>query len=494
MSYTIKRCSRITLYCVLLLTITACTSPFGPSSTSEPPIIYSGTSEHVTVDITKTIGSLPAGFLGFSYEASTLPETTSFNALQGNLVTLYHLLGQGNIRIGGNSVDRDTFWQPGNLQIPTWASAIITYPDIDRLALFARRTGWHIELAVNLGHLNTSDIRSEASYAEAALGQKLTALECGNEPNDFGNDLRPANYSYALYKIDFLACANAIGDIAPLAGPDTAGASFIPQFAHDESGRVVMLTQHAYTLSQCGKQTASVGELLSPSSDQSELDQVMDTLNATRDAHLPLRIDESNSVNCGGISGISDTYASALWAIDDLLLMAEAGVAGVNFHGGLELCSGHDGLAGSYTPLCASTSANLRKGIFAPQPLYYGMLFSSLLGSGHFYPVNVSTSRNLTAYALHEKDGKNRIMLIEKDSPGATPANVTVQFGQASGQAQVLHLNGSALNSNQDINIQGATVSQNGTFIPGPPDLVQGQHGTYVIHMPAGSAALVTLP
>src|SRR5205807_5734988 len=47
---------------------------------------------------------------------------------------------------------------------------------------------------------------------------------------------------------------------------------------------------------------------------------------------VPFRVDEMNSVACGGKRGVSDTFASALWALDTLLEMARIGADGVNIH------------------------------------------------------------------------------------------------------------------------------------------------------------------
>ena len=44
------------------------------------------------------------------------------------------------------------------------------------------------------------------------------------------------------------------------------------------------------------------------------------------------RIDEMNSVACGGKAGVSDTFASALWALDALFAVARSGADGVNIH------------------------------------------------------------------------------------------------------------------------------------------------------------------
>ena len=45
-----------------------------------------------------------------------------------------------------------------------------------------------------------------------------------------------------------------------------------------------------------------------------------------------VRVDEMNSVTGGGVSGVSDTFASALWALDTLFEFDQAGVSGVNVH------------------------------------------------------------------------------------------------------------------------------------------------------------------
>ena len=56
---------------------------------------------------------------------------------------------------------------------------------------------------------------------------------------------------------------------------------------------------------------------------------------AVRLAHragLPFRLTELNSVTCGGVEGVSDTFATALWAPDALFELLRAGVDGVNVH------------------------------------------------------------------------------------------------------------------------------------------------------------------
>jgi hypothetical protein len=172
-----------------------------------------------------------------------------------------------------------------------------------------------------------------------------------------------------------------------------------------------------------------------------------------------------------------------------MLLMAQHGIAGVNFHGGLSQCQ-----AGSYTPLCATSAANLKGNIFTVQPIYYGILLASLIGPGQFLPVTVSTSSNITAYAVRGSDDKTRVVLIEKDDAASGLVNITLKDSSKSGTAQVLNLTGTSLTSSKGVAIQGATVDQNGHFTPGAPDPIQGKSGSYTIPLKSGSAALITLP
>ena len=51
-----------------------------------------------------------------------------------------------------------------------------------------------------------------------------------------------------------------------------------------------------------------------------------------RAAGVPAVISEANSVSCGGKSGVSDTNASAVWALRFVLAAVETGFAEVNFH------------------------------------------------------------------------------------------------------------------------------------------------------------------
>lgn len=69
---------------------------------------------------------------------------------------------------------------------------------------------------------------------------------------------------------------------------------------------------------------------------------------------------ECNTVSQGGKIGVSNVFASALWALDYMWSVALSNGVGVNFHGGS---------ISKYAPIVVD-----EKGIPTPRPIYYAML------------------------------------------------------------------------------------------------------------------------
>jgi hypothetical protein len=64
--------------------------------------------------------------------------------------------------------------------------------------------------------------------------------------------------------------------------------------------------------------------------------QFIPQIEAADRAGIPLIIGETNSVSCGGRSGLSDTFGAALWAVDYVLLAASLGLQKIFFHLGAQ--------------------------------------------------------------------------------------------------------------------------------------------------------------
>lgn len=417
----------------------------------------------VTVNASgRALGEISNQYIGLSFESDTLNSGKFANV--GDLPVLLRNIGDSDLRFGGNSVDTSfTGITPGALA---------------GLASLAKASGWTVLYSENLGKFDAARVTADAKAVQAALGGSLFAFACGNEPDVFsGNGIRPQSYGERDYLRQAAACYAAIhagAPSAPLEGPDTAAApKWLAEYALKEAGIVSVLGQHYYPLG-CewrGKSPSELADmLLSPNLASQEIKTFDSASGDAKTAASQLRITETNSACNGGVPGVSDSYVAALWVIDYLLTGAEHGVDGMNFHGGLSTsCEG-------YTPLC-----QVEPNEYAAQPIYYGMLFTHLMGTGQLLPVTVSTSsspgqvsapdRNVAAFAVRPLIGGGLRLILENLSQFQT--DVTLDVAGHSNTATVLHLTAPSLLATSGVQIQGATVAGNGAFEPGHPDSVQ---------------------
>jgi hypothetical protein len=424
----------------------------------------------------KVTGAISDQLIGLSVESSTLNNGYRYDDV-GNLAQLLRNLGSSVFRFGGNTAD--TSYTDDTPRI---------LAGIDRLA---KASGWSVIWTENLAEFNAARVTADARALTATLGSKLFAIACGNEPDMFVyGGTRPESYTADDYLAQEAACFQAIRQgaaHAPLAGPDTAwNPAWLAAFAAREAGQVAALDQHYYPLgcAQPGDNpTTLAAYLLSPALARTEAAHFNVFAAAARTARAPLMITETNSACDGGVHGLSNAYASALWAVDYLLTGAEHGVHGMNFHGGLNtLCAG-------YTVLCQVGIST-----YSPQPIYYGMLFTHLFRTGAFLPVKVSMSAragNIAAFAdKPSQPGSIRVMV---ENLSEYQARATLRLGAYRGAVSVLHLTGPSLLATSGVEIQGATVAANGSLTPGKPDVVQCGSDGCAIPIAPYSAVLVTL-
>jgi hypothetical protein len=415
----------------------------------------------------KGAGRLPASYLGLSFESGSTVNSGLLDTA-GNLPRLLENLGPGVLRFGGQSVDR------------TYSGA--SRSALSGLARLVRATGWTVIYTVNLGHFNAARVTADAAGVARYLGRHLLEIACGNEPDDYAHKgIRPATYTETDYLSEVRACIHAVRAGAPgvhIAGPDTFHVNWLASYAAAEKGTVSLLAEHLYSMNNCHGQAGTGATLLSSATAAREAAAIGAAAAAARIARVPLRMTETNSANCGGIKGVSNAYAAALWAANYLLTGAEHGASGMNFHGSLSTrCNG-------YTPLC---QVGTRK--FAAQPVYYGMLFTHLLGTGTL--LRVSSSGNIAAHAIRGGSGTVRV-LIENFS--ASAARISLRVSGVSGTATALYLTGPSLTATSGIRIQGARVQPDGAFKPGAASRLACRSGTCVVTMAALSAVIVTLP
>jgi hypothetical protein len=436
----------------------------------------------VSIDPTRPGFAIPNDFSGMSFEAHDLGETEYLAAQNTVLINLIKNLGQGYIRVGGNSVD-NTQWTNGPRSNNTPPNSMTT-TDIDRFFAFAAATGWKVLFGLNLSTGTPSEAASEASYLYRIGANQLADLEIGNEPDlysEFGQ--RPSSYTYSDFQQEFQSYVSAIKAIVPSAsfsGPTTAGNIYewlIP-FAQNEYNTVNLITQHFYQMGPPNNASVTVDSLLSVNNPH--LANLAKSIYSASEAHnLGYRISECNSVYNGGKDGVSNVFASALWAVDLMFTLAEQGCGGVNFHGGANAI---------YTPI-ADSSLNL-----IPRPLYYGMLYFSTASKGSVLPVATTSnaSINLTVHAVLGSNNSVNLSLINKDETKDAFVNITT--GSTLSTASILRLTASSLYATSGVSFGGSEVNPNGTWSSvAEENAAITSTGGCTVRVPAGSAVLVTM-
>jgi hypothetical protein len=401
-----------------------------------------------TVTVTKNaVGKVSRAYVGLSLESSTLNKDDRYDT-GGNLVRLLKNLGPGIMRFGGNSADLAAFTGIGS-------------ESRQGLARLTRASGWSVIYTENLGTFNASHVTSDARAVKSALGSKLFAFACGNEPDQFvASGVRQPPWTIGKYLPQAGRCYQAIRSgvaKAHLAGPDTTNTvAFFRPYAVSEKGLISDFSQHYYPLgcpSHPDTPATLVRTLLSSGFAAREATRFNGYAAETRMAGAPLIMSETNSACHSGITGVSNSYASALWVIDYLLTGAEHGVTEMNISTGLNSqCTG-------YTVFCKGNGYSYR-----PQPIYYGMLFTHLLGTGHIDQVRIaksSSSAHLTAFAVRAPGGGLRLMV---ENLSGVKAKVTLGVGRYRGKASILRLTGPSPLATSGVRIQGAAVGNSGSI------------------------------
>jgi hypothetical protein len=245
-----------------------------------------------------------------------------------------------------------------------------------------------------------------------------------------------------------------------------------------------MVTVHRYPLSGCTRHRSStayptIGRLLSPELAQGMAAALRPVIDAAHAAGLPLRMTELNSVNCGGRAGISNTFATALWAPDALFALLRAGVDGVNLHVRANTINAPFAIAA---------------GGLDARPLLYGLiLFRRALGprARLIVPaVHAPPALDLAAYAVRTGANTLHVVLIDK---GPRSVRVTLRL-PATAAASVQRLTAPSAASRSGVTFAGRRLDRTGQWI-GPPvhQRAAGRDGVYTVEIRHASAALVSV-
>jgi hypothetical protein len=366
--------------------------------------------------------------------------------------------------------------------------------DLSRLGVLAAASGWRVLLTVGLAHYDPAAAAREVRAAKHALGHWLAGVEVGNEPDAYArHGLRSLAWNPAHYDFEVRAYRRAIHRLAPgvpLAAPGVSGShSFVSWGrAIARAQRPSLLTGHHYPLGCHQLPPPSIAGLLSMQTRRLAAVSLLRYMAVSRASRIPFRMDELNSVSCGGRPGISDTFASALWATDYVSQTMAAGVAGVNLQGNPANCLG-------YSPVCAASAGRLARGLLTAQPVWYSLLLTSALVGDRPLRTTVSSAKgpNVAVRSLLAPDGSLHVVIVDEDPAGSPPVAVRLGVGKRFRSATALLLTGPSPEATSGVTLGGTAVSPDGGWRP-PSRLgsMPALGGEITVTLPSSSAALVT--
>lgn len=427
-----------------------------------------------------------------SYETGQLADPAFFSAGNRSLVELLRRMNpRGVLRIGGNTSDF-TVWSEYRGALPEQKprkggpqQPVVLRPEALReLAGFLRATGWKLIFGVNLKIGVPAMAAALASAVREAVGDDLLAIQIGNEANNYAKD-------YAAFDAMWMPYAEALRTAGlPIGGPDTgANSDWVAEYARRHGAESLFLSRHYY---RDAAPRGSIGDLLG--GDPGCIEDTERLAGVADAAGLPLRLTEANSYYFGGRDGVSNVFASALWAADFMLAMAQLGVAGIHFHGGTlasveaslgreaaaadtsaDLAARRDAVSSRYSAIAGNVALG-----FQPRPLFHGIALAQRFAGARMLPGRLETGgANLGAYAARRGDTV-LVALINKDT--LRDADVALQGLAGYGKATVMRLSAPALDSRAGVRFAEA---------PGERPRPDGQ-GEARIAVPRGSAAYLS--
>ncbi|MBV9337267.1 MAG: hypothetical protein JO243_15400, partial [Solirubrobacterales bacterium] len=463
----------------------------------------------LTVGRRATGRPIPAGFLGLSLEYPAVEAYAGSDpkAINPVLVQLIRNLSPDaapNLRIGGDTTDW-TWWPVPGAAKPGGVKYSLGRRFAGVTAALAHELGAQVILGINLEAGSSAVAAGEARALIAGVGRdSVQALELGNEPELYGSFTwyttpsgqhvtgRLPGYDFAAYQDDFARIGAAL-PAAALAGPATGAPKWIPDLPRFLSAqpRVKVATLHRYPLQLCFMPAASpmfpsVAHLLAPAASRGLADSVAPFAGVAHAHQVALRIDEMNTVSCGGAPGISNAFVSALWALDAVFQMARVGVDGVNIH---------TFPRAPYQLFTFSRRHSRWRGFVAPE--YYGlMMFAQAAPPGARLLRLSGALGKVRSWATRAPDGTTRVVLINEYATHSR--TVAVRIAGARPLATLERLRAKSVTATTGVTLGGqtfGTATATGT-LAGRSTItaVKPIAGAFVVRLPPASAALLTLP
>lgn len=465
----------------------------------------------------------PDGYLGlaFTYQGLAKWAGSASSPVDPVLVRLIRNLtpeGRPVLRVGGVSADR-SWWPIRGYRRPVGIWNDITPAWASSLHRLARVTDARLLLGINLEADRPEIVRVESHELVRRIGSGyIDSLQLGNEPDLYtvvpwygvldGHPVpqylgegapvysRGPSYGPAQYAAEVSRLLGALPDL-PLSGPDASGpdpraarwmAALMPLL--HPAGRLTTLTAHAYAAIKCVKDPSSflypsVSHLLGLAASRDQLAGVAPYIGVARGRGDAFRVDEMGVVSCSGLSGVANSMASSLWALDTLFAMDAAGVSGVNLHT----------VKGTNALFTLKRSGGRWRATVAPW--YYGaLLFAQAAPPGsRLLPVANATHADGRAWATLGRDRQVRVVVINDSVRSNARVLVRNPPGYGGRAATIERLRAPSAYATKNVTLGGRSFGTTATGALAPPHVqrVRRRGGAYAVTLPAASAALLTL-
>jgi hypothetical protein len=489
--------------------LAASTLPRDPPQPGDPTVSVSVSGHAVGAPI-------PSGFLGFSFEFEGVRAYTGSDPQHINpvLVQLIRNLTPGQapvVRIGGNSTDLSYVTAPGVRPMP-YEGYRLTTSWMATTGALASRLGARMIMGLNLAADDPAlDAAEVSAYVNALPEGSLEAVEIGNEPNVYNKitiyrtaagvpfPARPRTFGYPAFRSQFDDIANRtlplrLAGPALAIGPVPGRGSWVNVVANllHRQPRLSIMTVHRYPLRNCyvpptSPQYPTIAHLLASYATVTLADSLKRWIAIAHAQHRQLRLDELNSVACRGKAGVSDTFASALWATDALFGLARAGVDGVDMHT----------LPNAAYELFAFSR---RGGRWQAQvrPIYYGLqLFAQAAppGARLLAVTRHGADAGLSAWATRDRRRRLRVVVINKSQSQRKTVTVDLPAGTpATASATVQRMVAPSARAKGGVTLGGRSYgaqTRSGQLAAPQGERVHAADGRVTLSVPGASAALV---
>ncbi|KAJ7227457.1 glycoside hydrolase family 79 protein [Mycena pura] len=454
-------------------------------------------------------------FFGFSVEFSVIT-TVCEHAPSRLQVPFLNLMsnvqargGSVRVRVGGNTQDTANTAtlepsladgkmmekQSQDTANPTHTPALLYTPDV--LYMLANISSlvnveWYLGIPLN----DTTNLRlAIAEVAEPVLGKSLLGFQVGNEPDQYAqHDHRPPSYSPADYSNEFglvdtalRADPKVLAVDGKLLGPSLSG-QWQPQqvwdvgFLPDHKQSLAAVSMSFYPANNCAKvfggpnATGVVDpQQIFPSYLQHTAGQKIAANYLSRQElvavtalaqtfDLPFVMIETNTASCGGFPGVSNSFGSALWALDYGLQLAYSNFTTALLHVG--------GQGVYYNPFTPPPTNQSTFRSWTIGPIYYSVLaVAEAFGTSNksqIIDLQMNSNNVYTpGYAIYDGGVLARLALFNYVSDPTGASNYTMSFaigggdtGQPNGtpaQVKVKYLLAPSVSAKDNITWAGQT-------------------------------------